>query len=110
MMNNDNPLDEIYIGDTLSKLREDRNSWYYQAQELNKSLLRQDKVIDDYRKQVKKLKSEKEAIINLDNKLLKERKNEITTLQRYLKRIDEALKENDISKAEDILYTWRGYE
>ena len=107
---NDNPLDDIYPQRKISEMRKDRNNWYNKAQELNKALEKQDKIIDDYGKQVKELKSEKEAIINLDNKLLKKRKNEIATLNRYLKRIDEAIKENDVSKAEDVLYTWRGYE
>ena len=55
---NDNPLDEIYLGNKLSDLRKDRDSWYKQAQELNQSLLRQDKVIDDFRKQIKFLKGQ----------------------------------------------------
>lgn len=47
----------------------EEKSWYKQAQELHQSLLRQDKVIDDFRRQVKELKVEKERTINLDNKL-----------------------------------------
>lgn len=49
----DNPLDEIYPQYAIAELREDRNYWYEQTQELNQSLIKQDKVIDEYRGLIK---------------------------------------------------------
>lgn len=49
----DNPLDENYPQYNISELREDRDYWYEQSQVLHQSLIKQDKIIDDYRKRIK---------------------------------------------------------
>lgn len=113
-------LDEIFPQYTISMLREDRNEWYKTAQELNISLQKQDKVIDDYRKQVKFLKSELERIEKEKNtfehahieqtNVVRNLSSRVGTLENYLERINRAVEQNEIWKAEDVLYTWRGYE
>lgn len=95
MMNNetkDNPLDEIYPQYKMSELR----NTVKELKENNEMIL-------------SALKSSLERLENKDEELQKA-KSKNAVLERYLKRIDHALEENEMWRAEDVLYTWRGYK
>lgn len=77
--------------DWLIQQAKDCEYWYDQTQQLNQSLIRQDKVIDDYMKQLKEYKKQSHDQIAKTHEWIKhwsEKKDEVEKLKKLIQEID----------------------